>query len=260
MPADWPIGRYSKHLPRTLVLASLTIAIVVACAGPETGDDRDPTPTPTATSTSTASPTPNPPTVAASPTTEQTATPEATATRDASPEATSATVASPTATDVALSDRLPLLDDMPGQGYTITEEGTHTAEELAEAYSDAAAHLRRLEEWGFKRHLYRAFTHDSADNDPLPPYILTTINEYGSDEQAESALQWLSQLGTATGATPAEPPKIGDNAVAQTVPTSSGVPTASIYVRDGAVLFVYFAQGGDPLPAVDSIATKVFSR
>jgi len=147
---------------------------------------------------------------------------------------------------------------MPGQGYTIAEEGTRTAEELANAYADAPAHLRRLDEWGFRQHLFRSFTRTGSENDQLPPVILTTINEYGSDEQAEAALQWLRQLGTATGATDAEAPQLGDNVVALTVPTSTGVPTASIYVREGAVLFVYYAEGGNPLPVVDDIATKVF--
>lgn len=262
MPAGWPTRRHSKRVTRSLALATLAVATAVACAGPETGDDRDPTPTPTATATATASPTPEPPTPTASPTVAPTETPEATATREASPTvAASPTVeATPTAEDVALPERLPLLADMPAQGYTIAEEGTRTAEELANAYADAPAHLRRLDEWGFKQHLYRAFRPSSAENDQLPPFILGTINEYGSDEQAEAALQWLKQLGTATGATDAEPPRVGDNAVALTVPTSDGVPTASVYVRDGAVLFVYFAEGGDPLPAVVGIATKVFDR
>jgi hypothetical protein len=260
MPAGWLERRSKRRFLRTLALASLIIAIVVSCAGPETGDDRDPTPTPTVTVTPTASSTPNPPTATASPTVENTATPEPTETRAASPEASPSTEGSPTATEVALKDRLPALAEMPGQGYTIAEDGTRTAEDLAEAYTDAAAHLRRLEDWGFKQHLYRAFTRDGADNDPLPYYILATINEYGSDEQAEEALQWLRQLGTATGAEAADAPKIGDNAVAQTVATAEGVPTASLYVRDGAVVFVYFAQGGDPLPAVTTVATNVFNR
>jgi hypothetical protein len=168
--------------------------------------------------------------------------------------------ASPTPTVVPLDERLPQLDDLPGSGYSIAEEGTRTAEELAEAYSDPAAHLRRLDEWGFKRHIFRAFSLTDSSDNRLPPNILTTINLYGSDEQAEDALQWLRQLGTATGATDAEAPSVGDSAVALTVPTSDGVPTASVYVRQGAILFVYFAEGGDPLPAVDSIATKVLGR
>lgn len=264
MPAGWPTTRHPKRRSRTVALATLAVAVVVACAGPDTGDDRDPTPTPPATQTATASPTQVPPTatINASPTTAPTETPEATATRAASPAvaASPSIAASPTAEVVALPERLPLLAEMPGQGYTIAEEGTRTAQELAEAYADAPAHLRRLEEWGFKQHLFRAFTRESSDDDRLPPFILATINEYGSDEQAEAALQWLRQLGTATGATDAQAPSIGDNAAALTVPTSAGVPTASIYVREGPVLFVYFAEGGDPLPAVDGIATKVFGR
>jgi len=260
MPAGWPPTRHPNRVRRMIILAILAVATATACAGPETGDDRDPTPTATATATSTASPTPEPPTPTASPTLAPTETPEPTATNPASPtSAASPTVAaSPTREELTLPERLPLLADMPAQGYTIAEEGTRTAEELANAYSDAPAHLRRLDEWGFKQHLFRAFAR--ADADQFPPFILATINEYGSDEQAEAALQWLKQLGTATGATAAEAPPVGDNAVALTVPTSTGVPTASVYVRDGAVLFIYFAEGGDPLPAVTGIATKVFDR
>ncbi len=264
MPAGWRRTRWLIRHSRMLTVGLVATAVIAACAGPETGDDRDPTPTPTATHTATPSPTVVPPmaTTPATPTTAPTSTTEATPTREASPttSASPSTAATATPEDIALPDRLPLLADMPGQGYSIAEEGTRTAQELANAYADAPAHLRRLEEWGFKQHFFRAFNRASGEGDKLPPTILTTINEYGSDEQAEAALQWLRQLGTATGATPADAPKIGDNAVALTVPTSTGVPTASIYVREGPVLFVYFAQGGDPLPAVDSVARKVFER
>ena len=264
MSEGWLTTQLTNRLARTLVLAMLAVMTATACAGPESGDDRDPTPTATATSTVTASPTSVSPTApnVASPTIAPTHTPEATATSDASPAAAASptTAASPTSEEVALPDRLPRLADMPAQGYTIAEEGTRTAEELANAYADAPAHLRRLEEWGFKQHLFRAFARPSSENNQLPPVILSTINEYGSDEQAEAALQWLRQLGTATGATAADAPRVGDAAVALTVPTSDGVPTASVYVRDGPVLFVYFAEGGDPLPVVSDIATKVFGR
>jgi hypothetical protein len=239
----------------------ITLALsVVACTGPETGDDRDPTPTPTATAT----PTEVPPTATATltPTAEPTATTTPTATVGVSPTAASSATAATTATvaQVSLPDRLPTLEDLPNERYAIAEEGTRSAEDLAAAYSDVVAHLRRLDEWGFKQHVFRAFSLTGADDDTLPHLILTTINAYGSAEQAEAALQWLQQYGTATGATESDPPSVGEQAVALTVPTSTGIPTASIYVRQGSLLFVYFAEGGDPLPIVDSIATKVFSR
>jgi len=250
---------------RSLALTVLVMAIATACTGPDTGDDRDPTPTPTETATPTPSPTPEPPmpTVEASPTVAPTATPEPTPTTDASPtrSASPTVAASPTAEPVASNAWLPTLAEMPGDGYFVAEEGSRTAQELANAYVDQAAHLRRLGEWGFKQHLYRAFARSSSsDTDTLPYAILTTINEYGSDEQADAALEWLRQLGTATGATPAEAPQIGENAVALTVPTSTGVPTASVYIRQGPTLFVYFGEGGDPLAAISTVAANVFSR
>lgn len=246
---SWTTGR----LP-VVVLLTVVLILLLACSGPDSGDDADPTPTPTATPTAT----PIPPT--ATPTVVPTATPMPSPT--VSPTITSASPtagASPTAV-AELQSLLPTLVDLPGggAGYIIAEEGSRSAQELA-TYSDPAAHLQRLNSWGFKRHVFRAFARDDEAGG-LPLTILATINEYGSPDQATDALTWLQRLATTQGATEAEPPKLGDEAVAVTQPTASGVPTASIYVRVGATVFVYFAQGGDPLPAVSSIASTVLSR
>lgn len=242
-------------IPAVAFLAALFL--VLACSGPETRDDVDPTATPTATPTST----PVPPTATATATVAPTVTPAASPTLSPTAGVASPTLgASPTAI-ADLQTRLPALGDLPGggAGYIIVEEGSRSAQELANAYSDPAAHLQRLNTWGFRRHVFRAFARDD-ESGGLPPTILTTINEYGSPEQATDALTWLTRLATTQGATEAEPPTIGDEAVAVTQPTSGGTPTASIYVRDGALVYVYFAQGGDPLPAVSSIAKAVFAR
>jgi hypothetical protein len=234
-------------------------ALIAACQGPETGDDRDPTPTPTATAS--ATPTEIPPTATATPEPTATNTPTPTVTATPTEPSGSPATGSPAGNTGEPRDRLPLLSELPGEGYTITEEGTRTAQELANAYADPAAHLRRLDEWGFKRHAYRAFVRTpSGPDDPLPPSILATINEYGSDEQAENALQWLLRLAMSQGATEVEPPRIGDNAVAITLPTADNVPTASLYVRQGPYIYVYFAEGGDPGGAVAGIGTRVFGR
>jgi hypothetical protein len=162
-----------------------------------------------------------------------------------------------------IRELLPQVDDLPGggAGYTIAEEGTRSAQDLANAYADPAAHLQRLNEWGFKQHVYRSFTLAQNASDPKLPYtILTTINEYGSPEQASDAVKWLKSLAMAQGASEATAPTIADEVVAITQPTSNGEPTASIYARRGATVYVYFAQGGDPLPAISSIAERVFAR
>ena len=249
------VARWARLPAVAIVLA------IAACTGPETGDDLDPTPT----STATVPPTATTAAVAASPTVAATPTTEPTPTTAASPTAVEASPtieASPSPAAIEdLRIELPQLAELPGQGYTITEEGTRSAQDLANAYSDAAAHLRRLEEWGFQRHVFRAFARNqSGDQDPLPPLILATINEYGSPEQAEQALQWLRSLTTSQGGVEAEAPRVGDSAVALTLPTAAGVPTASVYVRRGPHVYVYFAEGGDPLAAVQGIAQKVFRR
>lgn len=239
------------------VVALLVVVLALACSGPESGDDSDPTPTPTTTPTAT----PVPPTPTTPPTVVPTATVAASPTISPTAASASPTLgASPTAI-AELQSRLPALTDLPngGEGYSIAEEGTRSAQELANAYADPAAHLQRLNTWGFKRHVFRAFVRgDEADG--RPSTILATINEYGSPDQASDALLWLNRLATTQGATEAEPPALGDEAVAVTQPTSGGVPTASIYIRDGAYVYVYFAQGGDPLPAISTIATTALSR
>lgn len=150
---------------------------------------------------------------------------------------------------------------MPGEGFIIAEEGSRTAQDLANAYADPAAHLQRLNEWGFRRHVYRAFSRDVAgETDALPTTILTTVNEYGSPEQAEEAIEWLARLARTQGATEAEGVGFGDRVEAFTIPTASGYPTASIYIRFGASILVYYAEGGDPLPALIQIATAVSRR
>lgn len=235
----------------------LMLSLALACSGPESGDDADPTPTPTATPTAT----PLPPTPTPTPTVEPTATPDASPTLSPTAAAASPTFnASPTAIE-DLSSRLPMLTDLPGDGagYIIAEEGTRTAQDLANAYSDPAAHLQRLNTWGFKRHVFRAFVRDDEAGG-LPSTILTTINEYGSPEQASDAVVWLKRLATTQGASEADVPTLGDETVAVTQPTTGGSPTASLYVRDGASVYVYFAQGGDPLPAVIDIASTVLAR
>lgn len=242
-----------------LVDAALVLLLVgtLACSGPDSGDDFDPTPTPTPTPTAT----PVPPTPTATPTVVPTKTPVATPTVSPTVASASPTLgASPTAVE-DLATRLPAVADLPGggAGYIIAEEGTRTAQDLANAYSDPAAHLQRLNTWGFKRHVFRAFARDDEAGG-LPLTVLATINEYGSPEQASDAVLWLKRLATTQGATESDPPALGDEAVAVTQPTAGGTPTASIYVRDGALVYVYFAQGGDPLPAIRTLAETVLRR
>jgi hypothetical protein len=246
--------------PGRLWLAAVAAGLILlACTGPDTGDDRDPTPTPTNTPTATATFTP---TVTPTPPPTATLTPTASPTRTASPTAAVSPTprTTPTSAAVELPDLLPALDELPGEGWMIAEEGTRTAQELADAYQDSAAHLARLESWGFIAHVFRAFTRDAGDNDSIPGSVLSTVNEYGSPEQADEALNWLKGLGVSQGGQEVDAPEVGDAAVAITIPTAAGVPTASLYVRDDARIFVYYAEGGDPLAAVTSIATEVFER
>lgn len=258
------------------LLACLLI-VAAACAGPDTGDDHDPTPTatasPTATTapTATSEPTPTatiPPTVAptepvaptavASPSgTAAAQTPSSTTTADAqstasgTPAADGTTTPGVNRTPIAPAEsvvgRLPTLEQLPAPQYVIAITGSRTAQELANAYADPVAHLRRLDEWGFVQHVYREFSPTADAPDSAPDLVLTTINVYGSPEQAQAALEWLNRFQTSIGAAEATLPARGDAAVALTVNTADGIPTASIYVRVGEAVHAFYAEGGDAL-------------
>jgi len=258
----------------TLAMLLTLVALLLACTGPEQRGMLDPTLTPTPSPTPTEvpptfTPTATPePTATPSPTPEPSPTPTvtpvpATSTPDASPTSGASPTASvsPTAEEAGLVGELATLAELQATGYEIQEEGDRSAVELAEALTDSGAHLQRLQDWGFVQHVYRGFVRPGgAEGDPEPDYILVTVNEYGSAESAEEALLWLFRSGTTQGATEAEAPDVGDSSLAITVATSDGMPTASVYVQSEQFFYIFFAQGGDPLPMATGIAERVFAR
>lgn len=274
--------RVSVRQPRrAFIVAALILSLMLtACSGPDEFGDEVQTPvtgalsTPvndvatTPTSAARATPTDDdatetpdvetPDTEPATPTVEQTPTVADTP----APETTSTPEVEPTATQEALGgmDPLPRLEELSEGGYIVADQGERSDEQLAQAYSDPTAHLLRLDEWGFRQHVYREFTRQAAENDPLPSYVLATINVYGSPEQADLAFQWLEDLQINQGARTAAAPELGDAAVAVTVATAQGIPTASVYVRYGSSTYIYYAEGGDPLPRMIALAEQVFGR
>jgi hypothetical protein len=248
---------------RPLALAGLAVALV-ACSGPDDPVGQRATVTPTATATVPPTPTIEP-TATATPEPTATATPEFTPTPAASPtpEPTATATPEPTATPapVALLDALPRLEELAMQGFTVANQGTRTALELANAYVDPSGHLDRLNQWGFREHYFREFAHQrSGPEDPVPSFFLATINEYGSPEQADEALAWLQSLNLSQGHTEVDPPPFGDNAINSTVPRADGQPTAFLAIREGSRVYVYYAEEGDPLALVQQTAQTLFNR
>ena len=244
------------------------LAVLAACAGPEDRDDTDPTVTlaaqlasptfsftatatategqlATATQTSTAQPSP---TSTLSPTPEPTPSPEPTATSTSVP--------------IALEDSLPSETQLPIDGYFLANQGSRSALDLANSYADSSAHLERLDEWGFKEHLFREYSREpEGDEDPAPDFVLTTVNEYGGSDQATDVLDWLRLLNASQGHEFVDPsPQIGDGAIASSVRTSTGVDTAIVFVQLGPRIFAYFAQGGIPLEFSLTLANENTQR
>ncbi|HUG14626.1 MAG TPA: hypothetical protein VMM78_06365 [Thermomicrobiales bacterium] len=255
-----------------MALAFALVLGLLACTGPERRGAVDPTFTPTPSSTPTEVPPSSTPTATQEPTATASPTPEpsptptevpATATADTSPTTGSApTVAvTPTVEDAGLAGELATLSELQAPGYEVQEEGTRSAQELANAYAEPGAHLQRLQDWGFEQHVFRAFVRPGGvDGDIEPDYILVTVNMYGSDEQALEALNWLFRSWTVQGATEVDAPNVGDSSVAITVLTAGGQPSASVYVQRERYVYIFFAEGGEPLPMVQGIAERVFAR
>lgn len=266
---------------RAFIAAALILSLMLAaCSGPDDFGDDSQTPsaaalstpmndviatptgtvraTPTADDATETSAVETPDSEPATPTVEQTPTVADTP----EPETTPTPEVEPTVTQEALGgmDPLPRLEELSEGGYVVADQGERSDQQLAQAYSDPTAHLLRLEEWGFRQHVYREFTRQAAEDDPLPAYVLGTVNVYGSPEQADLAFQWLEDLQINQGARTAAAPELGDAAVAITVATQQGIPTASAYVRFGSSTYIYYAEGGDPLPEVIAVAERVFER
>lgn len=262
-----------KHWAR-LCGSLLVLLLLAACSGPDEFRDDPPPPTPTTAPSPTEAsesepspteevvPTPTTEDVAdVTPTSDATAEPTAEETPEAEPTPTEEVEPTPTAEPISAMEALPRLEELTDGGYVVADQGDRNAEQLAGAYNDSAAHLARLEQWGFRQHVFREFTrNETGPDDPLPTYVLATVNVYGSVEQADLALQWVADYHVNQGATIVDAPDVGDAAVALTVPTSQGEPTASIYVRSGDRMYAFYAQDNDPLAEVTAIAQRVFER
>lgn len=253
-----------------LVGAILAAALaLVSCSGPDQFADPpltpDARPSPTSVATE-AGDAPAVPTEQDSATATESAEPTSTEepptpTPEPTAEPTPTEEPTPTPVPVSPMEALPRLEELPEGGYIVANQGDRTADQLAQAYTDSAAHLTRLEDWGFQQHVFREFTrNETGPDDTRPTYVLATVNVYGSPEQADMALQWLEDFQVNQGATTVEPPQVGDAAVAITVTTSQGEATASVYVRLESRIYIYYAQENEPLPEVVSLAERVLER
>lgn len=248
-------------------MLGLTLVLIAgACSGPDSGDDADPTATPLPTATATESPTPTPEpteTPEPSPTVpEEAATPTAEG-GEPTAEAPPGTEAAPTEAipQIGLVETLPSLEELPGDGFVLANQGSRTALELANAYSDSSAHLERLTTWGFAEHHFREFSRESTGpEDPVPNYVLATVNVYGTPELANEAIEWFDEFNRLQGHQVVDPPPVGENAIASEVPTADGTPTAITFIRLGPRVYVYFASGGHPMSLLTQMAQNTFAR
>lgn len=275
--SSWP----THGVPRWLAVTSLLfVLLLTACSGPDDFGDAIPTATatPEPTSTPTSTPTEEPePTATEEPTATAEPTAEATPTETAEPEdePTPSPTAEPEPTEGEPvptdepeppppsnpMDALPMLEELTEAGFIVADDGERSADQLAQSYVDPQAHLDRLESWGFSQHVFREFSRQSAgDDDPVPTYVLATINVYGSPEQVADAMQWLESSRTNQGGSVVERPELGDGAVALTQPTVEGDIAGWVFFGYGDRVYIYYTQGADPLPEALSLAQRVWER
>jgi hypothetical protein len=271
-------GRIRSTAVLVLAVSVVVTVFLVACSGPDqfggegispsaTGEPAaastpvtEPESTPTADPTPTEEVTPEPEPTATEEPAEPTSTPEPTAEPEPTPT-DEPEEPTPTPQPVPPGDALPVLEELSDGGYILANEGDRTADQLAQAYIDADAHLARLEEWGFQQHVFREFTRNpTGEGDTLPAYVLATVNVYGSPEQADLALQWLERLQVSQGATVVDPPDIGDAALSMTQQTTTGEAVAWVIYRLDDRIYIYYAQGNEPMPEATRIATTVHQR
>jgi len=270
-----------RRITPLFLLFGMLLIIVSSCTGPDSRDDDDGTATPTptmevatapeepteaedqgrATERETRTPGATPEATGTEP--EQ-AEPTATATSEPNPTPTAAETPteaptpSPTPLPLDLEASLPSIEQLGDPGYFLANQGSQSALDLANSYSDSSAHLERLDNWGFKEHLFREFGREPAGpDDALPSYVLATVNEYGSPEQAGEAMDWLESLNRSQGHEFVDPaPAFGDRAIASSVATADGTPSSIVFVQVGPRVYAYFAQGGQPLEFVMRLAEE----
>ena len=252
------------------VVFCAAVLVAVACTGPDDRDDVDGTLSITATTSTVSIPvatgTPElaaqlTPTAAPSPTPTETPAPTLTET-PTPPTPTPEPTPTPTQLPIGLEDSLPVAEELPGSGFFLANQGSRSALELAQSYADSSEHLVRLDSWGFKEHIFREFGRDdTSDGSELPGFVLTTVNEYGSADQAKDALDWLRSWNGSLGHVFVNPdPDLGAAAFASSVLTADGVTTAITYVQIGPRIYAYFAQGGDALEFSVDLATQNTDR
>lgn len=270
---------HTRGVPRWLIAASLLIVLLLtACSGPDEFGDPIPTATPTITPepTVTATPTEEPePTATEEPTPTVEPTAEATPTQTEEPEPPPSptvepepTASEPEPTEVPPTpsptnpmDALPMLEELSDAGFIVADDGERSADQLAQSYIDPQAHLDRLEAWGFTRHVFREFSRQAVgEDDPIPTYVLATINVYGSPEQVADAMQWLESSRTNQGGSIIERPELGDSAVALTQPTVEGDIAGWVFFGYEDRVYIYYTQGLDPLPEALALAHRVWER
>jgi len=171
----------------------------------------------------------------------------------------------------SLLDLLPTLTDLP-TGFALDyEDADVTAPEIAANYPDPAAHLDRLQDWGFVGSAYREFSIPSPGiNDALQRMIIfrAQVSRYGFPEGTGQALRFQlaatkARPGWTLTSVSVQP--FGDETVAlQGMAVSDGTTfiVVVLLVRRGDLLYRYegASLGYNPYSDVVAIAGRTLSR
>jgi hypothetical protein len=163
-----------------------------------------------------------------------------------------------------IGEMLPTDNDVP-DGFTQTENGKLTKDDVARSFSDPADAAAKLDDWQWKENVYRIYEipadADHAVDDVT--YLYVSIHRFASSDDASAALPFFAQ-GVESARKLHEVDineQLGDEMIAAAGP-DDGSNEVTLYIRNGNRLIrvTAFAESGDSTDEAVTLAKKVLGK
>jgi type II secretory pathway pseudopilin PulG len=163
-----------------------------------------------------------------------------------------------------IGEMLPTDNDVP-DGFTQTENGKLTKDDVAGSFSDPADAAAKLDDWQWKENVYRIYEipadADHAADDVT--YLYVSIHRFASSDDASAALPFFAQ-GVESARKLHEVDineQLGDEMIAAAGP-DDGSNEVTLYIRNGNRLIrvTAFAESGDSTDEAVKLAKKVLGK
>lgn len=156
--------------------------------------------------------------------------------------------------ELALADLLPTEADIPN-GLLEAENTTRSLAELAQVFTNPDDAATRLDGWGWRENVWRAFAHPAGAGPPhRTTYLYSSIHRFSTADGVATAMRYFANdAATALDLHGVDVEPIGDEAIALRG-ALQGVNRVVVYVRQGPIML---ASGGDSVagdPYADMVA------